>query len=124
MQREVLKSPQDLELWDVMVANIAAAKAADDEEEEDLGDPPDEFLDPLMADLMKDPVILPSSKAVMDRSTIRSHLLSDPTDPFNRAPLKIDQVIPDVEMKAKIEAWKAERKAAKLAEREAKMDTA
>jgi ubiquitin conjugation factor E4 B len=34
--------------------------------------------------------------------------------------LKIEDVIPDTEMKAKIDAWKAERKAARAAE---KMDT-
>lgn len=43
---------------------------------------------------MEDPVILPSSKVSIDRSTIRSHLLSDPNDPFNRAPLSIEDVIP------------------------------
>jgi ubiquitin conjugation factor E4 B len=43
---------------------------------------------------MEDPVILPSSKVTIDRATIRSHLLSDPNDPFNRAPLKIEEVIP------------------------------
>ncbi len=47
-----------------------------------------------MYDLMKDPVILPTSKISIDRSTIRSHLLSDPNDPFNRSPLKIEDVIP------------------------------
>jgi len=47
-----------------------------------------------MATIMKDPVTLPSSKAVLDLSTIKSHLLSDPTDPFNRVPLKIEDVIP------------------------------
>lgn len=50
--------------------------------------------DPLMATLMRDPIMLPSSKAIMDRSTIKSHLLSDTTDPFNRSPLKIEDVIP------------------------------
>lgn len=50
--------------------------------------------DPLMYDLMKDPVILPGSKTRIDRSTIRSHLLSDPTDPFSRQPLKIEDVKP------------------------------
>ena len=50
--------------------------------------------DPLMYDLMKDPVILPTSKISIDRSTIRSHLLSDPNDPFNRTPLKIEDVVP------------------------------
>jgi len=43
---------------------------------------------------MEDPVILPTSKTSIDRSVLRSHLLSDPTDPFNRAPLKIEEVVP------------------------------
>lgn len=47
-----------------------------------------------MATLMRDPVMLPSSKAILDRSTIKSHLLSDSKDPFNRSPLTIEDVIP------------------------------
>lgn len=30
----------------------------------------------------------------VDRSTIKSHLLSDTKDPFNRSPLSIDDVVP------------------------------
>ena len=102
-------------------------------------------IDPVMATLMDDPVILPTSRNSVDRSTIRSILLSDPHDPFNRSPLKIEDVIPgmsplssfqilhypircsfirikrytntihaDVELKAKIEAFKQERKNAKI----------
>jgi ubiquitin conjugation factor E4 B len=93
-----------------------AAKEADEEAEQDLGEVPDEFLglsrpqprsvnclnvvltifylDPLVYTLMEDPVILPRSKVTIDRSTIRSHLLSDPNDPFNRTPLKIEDVVP------------------------------
>ncbi|KAH0586207.1 hypothetical protein H2248_007463 [Termitomyces sp. 'cryptogamus'] len=59
---------------------------------------------------MRDPVRLPSSKTVVDRSTIKSHLLSDPTDPFNRSPLKIEDVIPDLELKARIDAFLIERR--------------
>jgi hypothetical protein len=51
-------------------------------------------IDPLMFTVMRDPVILPSSKTTMDRSTIKSHLLSDSKDPFNRAALAIEDVIP------------------------------
>lgn len=47
-----------------------------------------------MATLMEDPVILPSSKVTIDRQTIKVHLLSDPKDPFNREPLKLEDVIP------------------------------
>lgn len=43
---------------------------------------------------MEDPVILPASRISIDRSTIRSHLLSDPHDPFNRMPLKMEDVKP------------------------------
>jgi len=56
-------------------------------------DAPEEFLDPLMFNLMDDPVELPGSKTIIDRITIKRHLLNDPHDPFNRAPLTLDQVI-------------------------------
>ncbi|CAG8694664.1 7959_t:CDS:2, partial [Ambispora leptoticha] len=56
------------------------------------------------------PVTLPGSNITIDRSTITTHLLSDSTDPFNRKPLSIDQVIPNVEMKERITAYKLERK--------------
>jgi hypothetical protein len=42
---------------------------------------------------MKDPVTLPSSRAIVD-STTKSHLLPDSKDPFSRAPLKIEEVTP------------------------------
>jgi len=120
MKRKTPMSPDQLAAWHTLAERVAAAKAAEEEEEDDLGEIPDEFLDPLMADLMDDPVVLPTSKITINRSTIRSHLLSVAHDPFNRAPLKIEDVIPDMELKAKIDAWKAERKAARQAE---KMDT-
>ena len=45
---------------------------------------PNEFLDPVMGDIMTDPVKLPSSGAIVDRLTIKKHLLNDKSDPFNR----------------------------------------
>ncbi|SMR61144.1 unnamed protein product [Zymoseptoria tritici ST99CH_1E4] len=120
MTTRALKSPDELRIWQKLGSDAAEAKAMDDQEEEDLGDIPDDFLDPLLATLMTDPVILPVSKETIDRATIRSHLLSDPTDPFNRAPLKIEEVVDNVELREKIEAWKRDQKAARAAER---MDT-
>ena len=49
--------------------------------EEQLTDAPDEFLDPLLCTLMRDPVLLPTSGTVIDRETITQHLLNDNTDP-------------------------------------------
>lgn len=77
--------------------------------DEALSNPPDEFLDPILSILMKDPVILPSSKVTVDRSTISRHLLSDQSDPFNRSPLSMDKVKPDAELKKKIDEWIKER---------------
>uniref|UniRef100_A0A182Y3P4 Ubiquitin conjugation factor E4 A n=1 Tax=Anopheles stephensi TaxID=30069 RepID=A0A182Y3P4_ANOST len=84
-------------------------------DEEALIDPPDEFLDPIMSSLMSDPVILPSSRITVDRSTIARHLLSDQSDPFNRSPLTMEQVKRDDELKAKIDAWMQEKRASHAA---------
>ncbi|KAK6798609.1 hypothetical protein RDI58_006312 [Solanum bulbocastanum] len=84
-------------------AKIAASEAMDAEAA--LGDIPDEFLDPIQYTLMKDPVILPSSRITVDRPVIQRHLLSDSTDPFNRSHLTADMLIPDTELKAKIEEF-------------------
>ncbi|ONK60080.1 uncharacterized protein A4U43_C08F13970 [Asparagus officinalis] len=84
-------------------AKTAASEAMD--AEAILGDIPDEFLDPIQYTLMKDPVILPSSRMSVDRPVIQRHLLSDNTDPFNRSHLTPDMLIPDVELKAKIEEF-------------------
>ncbi|XP_058062566.1 ubiquitin conjugation factor E4 A [Anopheles bellator] len=84
-------------------------------DEEALIDPPDEFLDPIMSSLMTDPVTLPSSRITVDRSTIARHLLSDQSDPFNRSPLTMDQVKRNDQLKADIDAWIAEKRAAHAA---------
>ena len=70
---------------------------------------PDEFLDPVMCTLMTDPVKLPGG-ASMDRANIMRHLLSDQSDPFTRAPCSIEDLVDDVELKGKIDAWVRERK--------------
>ena len=43
---------------------------------------------------MEDPVLLPTSGTIVDRSTIRAHLLSDTRDPFSRAPLTMEMIEP------------------------------
>ncbi|KUJ12075.1 uncharacterized protein LY89DRAFT_786216 [Mollisia scopiformis] len=123
LTRFSLKAPEEVAAWEALKARFHAVKELDDQDEEDLGDIPDEYTDPLLATIMTDPVILPMSRQVLDRSTIRGHLLSDPTDPFNRSPLKIEDVIPDTELKAKIDAWRAEMRQKAKAARAEKMDT-
>lgn len=92
--------------------SLKVKKMEEQQKEDDkaLIDVPDEFLDPIMSTLMTDPVILPSSKISVDRSTIARHLLSDQSDPFNRSPLTMDQLINDVDLKKKVTDWMTERR--------------
>ncbi|KAG9144496.1 hypothetical protein Leryth_025015 [Lithospermum erythrorhizon] len=79
---------------------VAASDAMDAEAV--LGDIPDEFLDPIQYTLMKDPVMLPSSRITLDRPVIQRHLLSDNSDPFNRSHLTAEMLIPNTELKARM----------------------
>ncbi|CAG4971899.1 unnamed protein product [Colias eurytheme] len=89
------------------VSTIAVQRQRD---EEILANAPEEFLDPIMSTLMLDPVVLPSSRTTVDRTTIARHLLSDQSDPFNRSPLSMDQVKSNTELKERVHAWIAEQK--------------
>ncbi|XP_057303615.1 ubiquitin conjugation factor E4 A-like [Hydractinia symbiolongicarpus] len=73
--------------------------------EEEMPEPPDEFLDPISCMLMYEPVKLPSSGKILCKSTIAKHLLSDEKDPFNRSPLRLDQVEPCSELQERIRKW-------------------
>jgi hypothetical protein len=104
--------PKDklMELASFFVTCEAAERALKHEAEQ-LGDIPDEFLDPLLATIMEDPVALPSG-VIMDRAVISRHLLNDATDPFNRQPLTVEQLKPDTDLKTKIDAWRNKQKSA------------
>jgi len=78
--------------------------------QEILGEIPDEFLDPILQTLMVDPVKLPTSNMTMDRATITRHLLSTASDPFNREALTVEDLVPDVELKGKIDQWLSKKK--------------
>ena len=78
-------------------------------QEVELGDIPDDFLDPLLCGLMTDPVKLPSG-VVVDRAVISQHLLNDSIDPFSRQHLTVAMLEPDVELKARIDAWLQEKR--------------
>jgi ubiquitin conjugation factor E4 B len=74
-------------------------------EEFDTENVPEEYLDPILFNLMVDPVRLPASHMIVDRATIQAHLLNDPHDPFNRQPLTIEEVEPMAELKNEIEKF-------------------
>ncbi|RDD45100.1 Ubiquitin conjugation factor E4 A [Trichoplax sp. H2] len=89
------------------VTKFAAEKK---EIEEAMPEPPEEFLDPIMNTLMVNPVILPTSGKIMDKATITRHLFSSQSDPFNRLPLQLDDLVPHQELKERIEQWLRDNK--------------
>merc|ERR1719443_75322 len=68
-------------------------------------DIPDNYLDPIMAEIMADPVMLPTSNTIMDRKVIERHIMSNDDDPFNRMKLAVSDLQPQPELKAKIQAF-------------------
>lgn len=99
------RDPADMVRWKKLLGRFEEAKKILDQAETDLGDIPAEFEDPIMGDLMTDPVLLPS-KHIVDRSTIVQHLLSDAKDPFTRQAMTIDDAVPQDELREKIQKWK------------------
>ncbi|KAG6616925.1 Ubiquitin conjugation factor E4 [Phytophthora cinnamomi] len=106
--RTQLLVPSDVQKFEAFVADVEKAAEGAADLEETLGDIPEEFLDPLVFTLMKDPVLLPSGYT-MDRSCITQHLMNDQSDPFTRVPLTMEQLQPNTDLKAKIEQWVQEK---------------
>uniref|UniRef100_A0A915DTD8 RING-type E3 ubiquitin transferase n=1 Tax=Ditylenchus dipsaci TaxID=166011 RepID=A0A915DTD8_9BILA len=75
-------------------------------------DYPDEFKDALCYTMMAEPTRLPSGH-VLDRKNILRHLLSDQTNPFTRQPLTVEELVPDLELKERIQQWIKESTAAR-----------
>lgn len=108
MMKARIKTETEIEHFRSLQERVQKIVVQHMEAEEDFGEIPDEFKDPLMDTLMKDPVKLPSG-TVMERAIITRHLLNSQTDPFNRMPLTEDELQPDLELKRRIEVWKQEK---------------
>jgi len=127
-RRFLLKPEDEILLIEKLVADVEAGKKREVEQEQELGEVPDEFMgelfflffssfleiepgldtsfmfarcgfvfcvtDPITCVIMTDPVVLPTSGNIVDRSTIETHLLSDTIDPFNRKPLTKEMIQP------------------------------
>lgn len=110
MRKHALAAPAECDQFEAALARVEARLGDARRDEEVLADAPEEFLDPLLQTLMKDPVRLPSGQR-MDRATITRHLLNDPCDPFTRQPLAEEQLEPDDDLRARIEEWVREKRA-------------
>ena len=102
MRTALSRSDSDIEQFQALAAKANAIVIANVKRDEDFDDAPDEFIDPMMCELMEDPVLLPTSGKIMDRKHINRHLLSTQNDPFNRQPLTEDMLKPGKLGKGKI----------------------
>jgi ubiquitin conjugation factor E4 B len=73
-----------------------------------LDEAPEEYIDQLFMILMENPVKLPSGN-VVDLQQLKKHLVNDPTDPYTRQPLKLEDVEEMPELKIKVEEFKKEK---------------
>ena len=122
IQKNLSMSPSDVEKFKALGVKAQKITLDNMKKDEDYEDAPEDFigkisnketstlvlildfvlLDPLMSELMEDPVLLPTSGKVMDRKHIMRHLLSTPNDPFNRMTLTEEMLKP-----GNLFAWKA-----------------
>ena len=58
-----------------------------------------------MNTVMREPVRLPSGM-VVDRPVIVRHLLNSSIDPFNRQPLTLDMLVPQPDLRRRIQQWR------------------
>jgi len=74
----------------IEVFNVLIEKEKEENEcEEDI---PEEFLDPLLNSLIKEPILIPKQEQFFDRSSIMGHLMISKTNPYNREPLSVSEL--------------------------------
>ncbi|EFO86372.1 CRE-UFD-2 protein [Caenorhabditis remanei] len=112
MRNKNILGVSQLERFVHLAEDVQKEYASKAELEEEYDDVPEEFKDPIMDAIMVDPVKLPSGH-VMDRAVIERHLLSTPNNPFNRAPLVHSELVPDDELKSRIQAWIVQKRNSK-----------
>ena len=98
-------------LWEKLARLVRETLELKKQEEVAIEDVPDEFQCPIMMEIMMDPVQLPGG-IIVDRSSIMQQLLNQGVNPFTRAPMSVKDLVPQPELKAKIQKWLAEQRKA------------
>jgi ubiquitin conjugation factor E4 B len=88
------------------LAMVREHRAVFEAEDVDFSDAPPEFFDELTADPMMMPMRLPSGH-VLDKECLEKMLLSNPHDPFTMTVLHIEDCVLDVELKRRIDEFRA-----------------
>mmetsp|Transcript_8658 Transcript_8658/g.8588 ORF Transcript_8658/g.8588 Transcript_8658/m.8588 type:complete len:560 (-) Transcript_8658:67-1746(-) len=100
-----LISGEQARILQILVEHVNGLKGSIQDMEALTAAAPEEFLCGMLYTLMRDPVRLPTSKNIVDRSFIAQHLLNEQNDPYNRLPLTMKMIEPLPGLKARIEAY-------------------
>ena len=82
----------DIEELEHLSRQTAAAAQSMEAEAVAEAEAPEEFMDPILSDIMVDPVTLPSGMNV-DLQTIKHHMMTESTDPFTRCSSRLLMVM-------------------------------
>jgi len=109
LRKHQLMQAAQIDEFEVKINTLNSQPMENQDIESMLGDIPEEYLDPIMQTLMRDPVIFTSKNTkqnfICDRKVIERHILNDPTNPFNREPLTMEELRPHHSLKKKIDEW-------------------
>ncbi|ORD99426.1 UBE4A [Hepatospora eriocheir] len=100
-----IKSKSDTITQNDMKEILECLKNHKEVDEDYLLDCPEEYLDLVTGMLMRDPVILKTSRQIIDKSTFNQIMLHDRIDPFNREEMNEDSFIENKELKEEIEKY-------------------
>jgi len=70
---------------------------------------PEEYVDPFLGTLMKDPVLLISSNRIVDRSVAVQCILRGGKDPFNNSKLSMSMLVPQPQLVEQIQAFREKK---------------
>lgn len=106
-----LVSEATLRQFEAFIGELQDLKIEKDAMEEIIGEIPDEFQCGFTYELMLDPVMLPASKTIVNRNSIRQHItLNGEFDPFTKAKLTLDLLVELPELKQRIAVWLKDKK--------------
>ena len=104
LTRMNLLSIADIAKWKMMCATLSDSIEEMRNEDSFMDDAPDEFLCQILYVVMRDPVRLPSGQ-IVEKNSIKQHLLNGELNPFTREKLTMDDLEPATELKIKIDRW-------------------
>lgn len=104
--KQSLINPQKLLQMENLINKLIEIENSNQVKKKLLEDLPEQYTCSLTAEMMMDPVKLPNSGIIVDRKSIKQHIMLNGTyDPFSRQPLKLEDCVEMPSLKKEITEW-------------------